>query len=229
MDAQIVVNSPALSDGTRVRGPHLDRPDKLISALLYLRSEDDDFDRRRPRNVRAAAGRAGLRSAERPFSRFRAARPHLSLSPQPARLFSLQHPAQHHGGASPRQPNAQAALYHIHYSRRNWPHRPKHVRQPPRPPPARRRRAPQARCGQSAYGRRAIACCRLSLGGYFGRSHEHYGRQARRSQQRERCPRLELQPHLPRRAGRTSASSTSGMSSARTRACSAACMPFALR
>jgi hypothetical protein len=41
-DAQIVVNSPALSEGTSVRGPHLDRPDKLISALLYLRSGDDD-------------------------------------------------------------------------------------------------------------------------------------------------------------------------------------------
>jgi len=42
LDAEIVVNSPALSDGTSVRGPHLDHPDKLISALLYLRAEDDD-------------------------------------------------------------------------------------------------------------------------------------------------------------------------------------------
>jgi hypothetical protein len=42
VDAQIVVNSPPLADGTRVRGPHLDLPNKLISALLYLRPEDDD-------------------------------------------------------------------------------------------------------------------------------------------------------------------------------------------
>ncbi|MGZ8400882.1 MAG: hypothetical protein ACXWVI_06250, partial [Methyloceanibacter sp.] len=42
MDAQIVVNSPPLVDGTKVRGPHLDVPNKLISALLYLRREDDD-------------------------------------------------------------------------------------------------------------------------------------------------------------------------------------------
>ena len=42
VDAQIVVNSPPLADGTRVRGPHLDVPNKLISALLYLRPEQDD-------------------------------------------------------------------------------------------------------------------------------------------------------------------------------------------
>jgi hypothetical protein len=42
MDAQLIVNSPPLVDGTTVRGPHLDWPDKLISALLYLRPEDDD-------------------------------------------------------------------------------------------------------------------------------------------------------------------------------------------
>jgi hypothetical protein len=42
MDMQMVANSPALRDGTRVRGPHLDQPDKLISALLYLRPPDDD-------------------------------------------------------------------------------------------------------------------------------------------------------------------------------------------
>jgi hypothetical protein len=42
VDAQIVVNSPALTDGTSVRGPHLDAPDKLFSGLLYLRHEDDD-------------------------------------------------------------------------------------------------------------------------------------------------------------------------------------------
>ncbi len=42
MDAQIVVNSPPLVDGTSVRGPHLDFSDKLISALLYLRPKGDD-------------------------------------------------------------------------------------------------------------------------------------------------------------------------------------------
>jgi hypothetical protein len=42
VDAQIVVNSPPLTDGTTVRGPHLDVPDKLFSGLLYLRPRDDD-------------------------------------------------------------------------------------------------------------------------------------------------------------------------------------------
>jgi hypothetical protein len=42
MDAQMVINTPALSGGTSVRGPHLDRPDKLISGLLYLRSPGED-------------------------------------------------------------------------------------------------------------------------------------------------------------------------------------------
>ena len=38
----MVINTPSLSGGTSVRGPHLDRPDKLISGLLYLRSADDN-------------------------------------------------------------------------------------------------------------------------------------------------------------------------------------------
>ena len=42
MDAQMVINSPALADGTSVRGPHLDATDKLISGLLYLRSPHDN-------------------------------------------------------------------------------------------------------------------------------------------------------------------------------------------
>ncbi len=42
MDAQMVVNSPALTGGNSVRGPHLDAPDKLISGLLYLRPHHDD-------------------------------------------------------------------------------------------------------------------------------------------------------------------------------------------
>ncbi len=41
MDAQMVVNSPALT-ATSVRGPHLDAADKLISGLLYLRPPHDD-------------------------------------------------------------------------------------------------------------------------------------------------------------------------------------------
>jgi hypothetical protein len=42
MDAQMVINSPALAGGSSVRGPHLDVADKLISGLLYLRSPHDD-------------------------------------------------------------------------------------------------------------------------------------------------------------------------------------------
>ena len=42
MDAQMVINTPALEGGTSVRGAHLDQPDKLISGLLYLRAADDD-------------------------------------------------------------------------------------------------------------------------------------------------------------------------------------------
>lgn len=41
VDAQMVINTPALEGGTSVRGPHLDQPDKLISGLLYLRAADD--------------------------------------------------------------------------------------------------------------------------------------------------------------------------------------------
>jgi hypothetical protein len=42
MEAQMVVNTPARVGGTRVRGAHVDQPDKLISALLYLRAPEDD-------------------------------------------------------------------------------------------------------------------------------------------------------------------------------------------
>ena len=41
MDAQMVVNTPALASGS-VRGPHLDAEKKLISGLLYLRAPHDD-------------------------------------------------------------------------------------------------------------------------------------------------------------------------------------------
>jgi hypothetical protein len=42
LDAQIAVNTPALTAGTSVRTPHLDRTDKLFIGLLYLRLPEDD-------------------------------------------------------------------------------------------------------------------------------------------------------------------------------------------
>lgn len=42
LDAQIAVNTPVLTEGTTVRGPHLDRTNKLFIGLLYLRPEYDD-------------------------------------------------------------------------------------------------------------------------------------------------------------------------------------------
>jgi hypothetical protein len=42
MDAQIALNTPALTGGTSVRTPHLDRTDKLFIGLLYLRLANDD-------------------------------------------------------------------------------------------------------------------------------------------------------------------------------------------
>lgn len=42
MDCQIAVNTPALTPGTTVRGPHLDNTDKLYICLLYLRHPQDD-------------------------------------------------------------------------------------------------------------------------------------------------------------------------------------------
>jgi hypothetical protein len=44
MDAQLVANGPDPDGGSIVRGPHIDQPDKLISALLYLRDRDDDSE-----------------------------------------------------------------------------------------------------------------------------------------------------------------------------------------
>lgn len=41
VDAQIGINTPPLVDGTSVRGPHLDLPNKVFVALLYLRAEGD--------------------------------------------------------------------------------------------------------------------------------------------------------------------------------------------
>lgn len=42
VDAQIMINSPAVVPGTVARGPHIDRPKKLFVGLLYLRAEGDD-------------------------------------------------------------------------------------------------------------------------------------------------------------------------------------------
>ena len=42
LDAQIAINTPARTGGTSVRGPHLDRIDKLFVGLLYLRLPNDD-------------------------------------------------------------------------------------------------------------------------------------------------------------------------------------------
>ena len=42
LDAQIAINTPARTGGTSVRGPHLDRLDKLFIGLLYLRMPNDD-------------------------------------------------------------------------------------------------------------------------------------------------------------------------------------------
>jgi hypothetical protein len=41
LDVQFSVNSPVETAG-RVRGPHVDRPQKLFAALLYFRRADDD-------------------------------------------------------------------------------------------------------------------------------------------------------------------------------------------
>jgi hypothetical protein len=42
LDAQIAVNTPALTGGTSVRTPHLDRTDKIFIGLLYLRLPEDN-------------------------------------------------------------------------------------------------------------------------------------------------------------------------------------------
>jgi hypothetical protein len=42
LDAQIAVNTPALTGGTSVRPAHLDRTDKIFVGLLYLRLPNDD-------------------------------------------------------------------------------------------------------------------------------------------------------------------------------------------
>jgi hypothetical protein len=44
LDAQIAVNTPVTGPATSVRRGHLDLPDKLFVALLYLRHPDDDSE-----------------------------------------------------------------------------------------------------------------------------------------------------------------------------------------
>jgi hypothetical protein len=44
LDAQIAVNTPAITGGTSVRTPHLDRTDKIFIGLLYLRSPEDNSE-----------------------------------------------------------------------------------------------------------------------------------------------------------------------------------------
>lgn len=42
LESQIGVNTPVIGEATKVRGPHLDAPNKLYTGLLYLRHPDDD-------------------------------------------------------------------------------------------------------------------------------------------------------------------------------------------
>ncbi len=42
LDAQICVNTPVRERATSVRGPHVDKEDKLFAGLLYLRTDHDD-------------------------------------------------------------------------------------------------------------------------------------------------------------------------------------------
>jgi hypothetical protein len=45
LDAQICVNTPVLSAASSVRGPHVDKPNKLFAGLWYLRPSDDTSTR----------------------------------------------------------------------------------------------------------------------------------------------------------------------------------------
>lgn len=41
LDAQVCLNSPVLAGASAVRGPHVDKPDKLFAGLYYMRPDDD--------------------------------------------------------------------------------------------------------------------------------------------------------------------------------------------
>ena len=79
MDAQMVINTPALEGGTSVRGAHLDQPDKLIPAALPPRGRRQ-LHRWRTGAFRARATRHDLQRDQRDAARKRAPRPHLSFT-----------------------------------------------------------------------------------------------------------------------------------------------------
>jgi hypothetical protein len=111
IDAQMVINTPVVTQATSVRGPHLDRPDKLISGLLYLRTPDDD----------SVGGELELYAPARPDMTFNARN---ETSPENAR-FVRRYPYRHNllvlplntpyalHGVSPRQPTNKPR-YHLH-------------------------------------------------------------------------------------------------------------------
>jgi hypothetical protein len=111
MDAQMVINTPALTGGTAVRGPHLDQPDKLLSALLYLRAPDDD----------STGGELELYAARTAGVRFDVANDTSNESVQLVRRYPYRHnllilplglPTALHG-VSPRRATARPR-YHLH-------------------------------------------------------------------------------------------------------------------
>ncbi len=110
-DAQMVINTPALEAGTSVRGPHLDQPDKLISALLYLRAGDDDSTGGELELFAPAEDRITFNATTR-----RRARNAAACSTYPYRhnllILPLNTPAALHG-VSPRS-RTDKPRYHLH-------------------------------------------------------------------------------------------------------------------
>lgn len=45
LDAQICLNSPVIAGASAVRGPHVDKPNKLFAGLFYMRPGDDEETR----------------------------------------------------------------------------------------------------------------------------------------------------------------------------------------
>lgn len=45
LDAQICLNSPVIAGASAVRGPHVDKPNKLFAGLFYMRPADDEETR----------------------------------------------------------------------------------------------------------------------------------------------------------------------------------------
>jgi hypothetical protein len=111
VDAQMVINTPVVSEATRVRGPHLDRPDKLISGLLYLRTPDDD----------SVGGELELYAPMRPDTTFNARNETTAENVRFVRKYPYRHnllvlplntPTALHG-VSPRQLTSKPR-YHVH-------------------------------------------------------------------------------------------------------------------